>query len=93
MPNNLPHKKTIEVFFDISIAQTEVGRVLFELYPDVAPKSVENFRALCSGEKGKTKNGKKLLCYKGSKIFRVSKNNFIQGGDILKNNGYTNLKM
>lgn len=39
-------------FFDISIASAPIGRVVMELRADVVPKTVENFRALCTGEKG-----------------------------------------
>ena len=40
-------------FFDISLGGINIGRVVFELYFDVCPKTAENFRALCTGEKGR----------------------------------------
>ena len=43
--------KNPEVFFDIDISGKPAGRVTFELYADVVPKTAENFRALCTGEK------------------------------------------
>jgi len=48
------------VWFDISIGGDKLGRVVFELYNDVVPKTAENFRCLCTGEKGEGKGGKAL---------------------------------
>jgi peptidyl-prolyl isomerase D len=74
------------VFFDIKIGSVTAGRVVFELYDDVVPKTAENFRALCTGEKGTGKAGKPLH-YKGSTFHRVIKQFMIQGGDFTANNG------
>jgi hypothetical protein len=49
-----------KVFFDISIGGAPAGRITFELFADVTPKTAENFRALCTGEKGVGKAGKPL---------------------------------
>ncbi len=49
-----------KVFFDISIGGAAAGRITFELYADTTPKTAENFRALCTGEKGVGKSGKAL---------------------------------
>ena len=58
------------VFFDITIGSKPAGRIEMELRADVVPKTAENFRALCTGEKGKGKMGKPLH-FKGSKFHRV----------------------
>ncbi|TNV78541.1 hypothetical protein FGO68_gene15751 [Halteria grandinella] len=73
-----------QVFFDITIDNKDAGRIIFNLYADT-PKTSENFRALCTGEKGKNKDNKPLH-YKGSKFFKVV-NSHAEGGDITKGNG------
>jgi peptidyl-prolyl isomerase D len=58
-----------KVFFDVTIGGQSAGRITFELYNDIVPKTAENFRALCTGEKGTGKSGKPLH-YKGSTFHR-----------------------
>ena len=60
------------VFFDIKHGDEDLGRVVMQLYADIVPRTAENFRALCSGEKGNGKAGKPLH-YKGSTFHRVIK--------------------
>jgi peptidylprolyl isomerase len=74
------------VFFDMTIGGEAAGRITFELYADAVPKTAENFRALCTGEKGEGKSGKPLH-YKGSSFHRVISDFMCQGGDFTAGNG------
>ena len=62
-------------------------RMVFELYPDTSPLAVENFVALCTGSKGKSKGSGLDLCYRGSKLHRYVPNFILQGGDFVFGNG------
>ena len=75
-----------KVFFDVTIGGAAAGRVTFELYDDVVPKTAENFRALCTGEKGVGVSGKPLH-FKGSGFHRVIPGFMCQGGDFTRGNG------
>jgi len=75
-----------KVFFDMAIGGTPAGRIVMELYADTTPKTAENFRALCTGEKGNGRCGKPLH-FKGSKFHRVIPGFMCQGGDFTAGNG------
>eukprot|EP01018_Ginkgo_biloba_P029424 Gb_41343 [translate_table: standard] len=75
-----------KVFFDMLIGKAKAGRVMIELFSDVTPKTAENFRCLCTGEKGIGKSGKPLH-YKGSIFHRVIPGFMCQGGDFTRHDG------
>ncbi|KAJ3411678.1 peptidyl-prolyl cis-trans isomerase cpr6 [Chytridiales sp. JEL 0842] len=74
------------VYFDITIGGQPTGRIVMQLYNDIAPKTVENFRVLCKGDTVSETSGTKLA-YAGSGFHRVIKGFMIQGGDFTAGNG------
>jgi len=74
------------VWFDIEIGSEAAGRVEFELFSSVTPKTAENFRALSTGETGNGKSGKPLW-FKSSAFHRIIPGFMCQGGDITRGNG------
>ena len=77
---------TSQVFFDIAIGDEEAGRLTMDLYGSVAPKTAENFRALCTGEKGVGKLGKPLH-FEGCSFHRIIPGFMCQGGDFTSGDG------
>ncbi|KAL7523680.1 hypothetical protein ACHAXR_000285 [Thalassiosira sp. AJA248-18] len=74
------------VFFDITIGGSSKGRIEIELRADVVPLTAENFRCLCTGEKGVGRSGK-ILHFKGSSFHRVIPKFMCQGGDFTRGDG------
>ncbi|KAJ7977330.1 Peptidyl-prolyl cis-trans isomerase [Quillaja saponaria] len=75
------------VFLDVSVDGDPVERIVIELFAGVVPKTAENFRALCTGEKGIGKSTGKPLHYKGTCFHRIIKEFMAQGGDFSRGNG------
>eukprot|EP00920_Eleutheroschizon_duboscqi_P021962 GHVT01052918.1.p1 GENE.GHVT01052918.1~~GHVT01052918.1.p1 ORF type:complete len:213 (-),score=6.72 GHVT01052918.1:800-1438(-) len=74
------------VFFEVNIGPERAGRIVFELFSDVVPRTAENFRALCTGEK-KSRGDNQPLHYKGSIFHRIIPQFMLQGGDFTAGNG------
>lgn len=72
------------VFFDVAIGGQNQGRIRFELYNDIVPRTAENFRQLCTGE---TRKDGKPMGYKGAIFHRVIKDFMVQGGDFIASDG------
>ena len=67
------------VYFDITIGGAPAGRITFELFADVVPKTAANFLALCTGSEG--------FGYAGSGFHRIISDFMCQGGDFTNHNG------
>lgn len=65
---------TSRCFMDVSIGGSPVGRLEIELYGEIAPKAAENFRCLCTGERG--------FGYAGSSFYKLVDGLALQGGDV-----------
>lgn len=76
-----------KVFFDMTVDGKPFGRIVIELFAHTTPRTAENFRTLCTGEKGMGKFFGKPLHYKGSIIHRLVPNQMLCGGDITAGDG------
>lgn len=93
--SEVPAKKTpaapaaapVRCFFDVQLGGLPSGRIVFELYTSTTPRTCENFRALCTGERGAGRTTGKPLHYKGTIFHRVVKDFMVQSGDFSAGNG------
>eukprot|EP00913_Durusdinium_trenchii_P019724 g18542.t1 len=76
---------TQKCFFDVEIDEKKMGRIVFGLYGDIMPRTVENFKCLCTGEKGTSESTGEPLHYKGTRFHRVIPGFCIQGGQTFEN--------
>ncbi|KAL4122653.1 hypothetical protein QTP88_014940 [Uroleucon formosanum] len=74
-------------FMDVAVNNIILGRIVFELFDDFCPLTCENFRALCTGEKGLGKTTGKPLHFQGVIFHRVVKSFMVQCGDFSSGNG------
>ncbi|GLH00670.1 Peptidyl-prolyl cis-trans isomerase [Gryllus bimaculatus] len=80
LPKELLVNKPYRCFLDIEAAGgNKLGRLVFEIYSDIVPKTAFNFLAICKGALG--------LTYKGSPFHRITPGLMCQGGDVTKGNG------
>jgi peptidylprolyl isomerase len=99
MPHK-PVKTNPVVFLDVASQSGHMGRVSIELFADVVPRTAENFRSLCTGERGDGQlvnvdgvNASCPLTYKGIPFHRIIPGFTMQGGDILHKDGRGNLSI
>ena len=71
--------KRINIFLDVEAEDESLGRIVIELRTDIVPKTSENFRVLCTGEKG--------FGFKGSTFHRIIPDFMLQGGDFTNHDG------
>jgi len=79
-------KVTHKVYFETAVDGEPAGKIVIGLFGDDVPKTAENFRALCTGEKGKTGTGIPMS-YEGSLFHRIIPEFMLQGGDFTRGDG------
>eukprot|EP00928_Gymnodinium_smaydae_P047832 TRINITY_DN31954_c0_g1_i1.p2 TRINITY_DN31954_c0_g1~~TRINITY_DN31954_c0_g1_i1.p2 ORF type:complete len:229 (+),score=63.78 TRINITY_DN31954_c0_g1_i1:139-825(+) len=72
----------VYVYLEVEISSVNIGRMIFKLYSNICPKTVENFRSLCTGERGTGLMTKLPLHFKGAKFHRIIPGFMAQGGDF-----------
>ncbi|XP_076956028.1 uncharacterized protein LOC143631054, partial [Bidens hawaiensis] len=77
------------VFLDISIGESSPEKVVFELFANVVPRTAENFRAYCTGEKGISKSTGRPLHYKGTVFDHIIRGSYAHGGDFSEGEDFT----
>mmetsp|Transcript_37928 Transcript_37928/g.49938 ORF Transcript_37928/g.49938 Transcript_37928/m.49938 type:complete len:458 (+) Transcript_37928:491-1864(+) len=82
-----PKQTNPKVFMEIQIGNRNAGRVEFELFADFTPRTAENFRALCTGERGSSPVSGARLHYKGCTFHRIIRGFMAQGGDFTNHDG------
>lgn len=87
MPGKDQENQRPLVFLEIESDSENLGKIVIELFNDLVPKTAENFRALCTGEKGLGATTDKPLHYKNSIFHRVISKFMLQGGDFQFGNG------
>ncbi|XP_067951600.1 uncharacterized protein [Watersipora subatra] len=80
--NHMNKEGRVHCYMFVSIDGEPAGRLLIELFSDKVPKTCENFRALCTGEKGKSETSDYPLHYQNTLLHRIVPKGWIQGGDI-----------
>lgn len=85
--NHITNTQNDFVFMDFMYEDKNIGRLVFELYKNLLPKTSENFRLLCTGEKGRSEETATKLHYKNTIVNRIVEQGWIQGGDIISGKG------
>ncbi|MRA76162.1 peptidylprolyl isomerase, partial [Bacillus thuringiensis] len=67
------------MYLDIQIGELEAGRLTIELFANIVPRTAENFRVLCTGNKG--------FDYNNCRFHRIIPQFIVHGGDITRGNG------